>query len=60
MTPEQADALLFALSVLQATTESNSAALLSALSELYILLCLMFGAFVAFALVLFFSHFFKH
>lgn len=60
MTSEQADALLSAFSTLQATMESNSVALLSSLAEIYVLLCVMLGAFLAFALVLFFSHFFKH
>lgn len=49
MTEEQAAALLSAVSGLH-----------NALAEIYVLLCVMLGAFLAFALVRCFSHFFKH
>lgn len=60
MTEEQAAALLESVSDIQATLSSNADALETALAQLYILLCLMFGAFLAFALVYFLSHFFRH
>lgn len=60
MTEEQAAALLERVSGLQATLQGNADALNAALSELYILLCIMLGAFLAFSLCLFLSHFFKH
>ena len=49
MTEEQAAALLSAV-----------AGLHDALAEIYVLLCVALGAFLAFALVCCFSHFFKH
>ena len=49
MTEEQAAALLSAVSGLH-----------DALAEIYVLLCVMLGAFLAFAVVHFLSHFFRH